>query len=238
MNWQHMAEACRMADLVTVSTPALAERYGRHGRVAVLENCIPERLLSMPRNSDGNTVGWTGFTPTHPGDLRATQGGVAEVVRKGARYLQVGPATGVKEQLGLDGYPEATAALPNIEDYYLAIGRLDVGICPLLDTKFNHAKSWLKPLEMAARGVVPVMSPVREYRDFCEEGVGFLASRGREWRSHIERLLKDDRRRREESELARATAADWTIEGNAHYWVEAWERALKNRQSVGLKVAA
>ena len=31
-----LREACRQADLVTVSTPALAKRYARHGRVAVL----------------------------------------------------------------------------------------------------------------------------------------------------------------------------------------------------------
>ena len=164
----------------------------------VLENCIPERLLSMPRLSDGNTVGWSGFTPTHPGDLRATGGGVAEVVRKGARYLQVGPATGVKEQLCLDGYPEATGALPNIEDYYMALGRLDVGICPLLDTEFNHAKSWLKPLEMAARGVVPVMSPVREYAGIHEEGDRAAGGyRGREWAREITRLLSNEPLRQE-----------------------------------------
>ena len=239
-NWRNVAEACKIADLVTVSTPALAETYGKHGRVMVLENCIPERLLSMPRLSDGNTVGWSGFTPTHPGDLRATGGGVAEVVRKGARYLQVGPATGVKEQLCLDGYPEATGALPNIEDYYLALGRLDVGICPLLDTKFNHGKSWLKPLEMAARGVVPVVSPVREYAGIHEEGIGLLAGyRGREWSRQITRLLSDASLREAMAETGREVAARWTIEGNAEYWIAAWEAALKNRRGIKrVKVAA
>ena len=237
-NWRNVEQACRIADLVTVSTPALAERYGKHGRVMVLENCIPERLLQMPRLSDGNTVGWSGFTPTHPGDLRATGGGVAEAVRKGARYLQVGPATGVKEQLCLDGYPEATGALPNIEDYYMALGRLDVGICPLLDTAFNHAKSWLKPLEMAARGVVPVMSPVREYAGIHEEGIGRLAGRGRDWRAKITDLLENDDVRQTYIGVGYEVARRWTIEGNAEYWIAAWEQALKNRHAAGLEVAA
>ena len=57
-NWRNVEQACRIADLVTVSTPALAERYGKHGRVMVLENCIPERLLRcrgcrMGTRSDG-----------------------------------------------------------------------------------------------------------------------------------------------------------------------------------------
>src|SRR5580698_4774237 len=30
-NWEIMKESCRAADLVTVTSPALVERYGRHG---------------------------------------------------------------------------------------------------------------------------------------------------------------------------------------------------------------
>jgi hypothetical protein len=50
-NWHHLERACRMADMVTVSTPALAERYGRHGRARVLRNCVPEWYLGVQQGS-------------------------------------------------------------------------------------------------------------------------------------------------------------------------------------------
>src|SRR5689334_24701002 len=39
-----------------------------------------------------------------------------------------------------------------------ALSALGIGLAPLADSTFNRAKSWLKPLEMAAVGVPCVMS--------------------------------------------------------------------------------
>ena len=41
MNWMHAAKACEIADLVTVTTVALAEEYGKHGRVSIIPNHVP-----------------------------------------------------------------------------------------------------------------------------------------------------------------------------------------------------
>ena len=235
MNWRLLERACRIADMVTVSTPALARVYGSHGRVAVLPNCVPERMLDMPRNSDGMTVGWTGWTVSHPGDLRVTGGGVADAIRRvpGAHYLQIGPAHDVRRQLALDSEPESTGGLPEIEDYYTALGRLDVGITPLDDTRFNSAKSWLKPLEMAARGVAPVMSPRADYALLHSYGVGLLAEdRGRAWRRDVELLLTDLHSRTELVERGREAIRDrWTYEARGERWIEAWERAVAHRRA-------
>jgi hypothetical protein len=46
-HWKWLDKACEMADLVTVTTERLARRYGRHGRVEVLPNCVPEAVFSL-----------------------------------------------------------------------------------------------------------------------------------------------------------------------------------------------
>ena len=232
-NWAIMRQACKQADMVTVTTPALAERYGMHGRVRVLPNCVPASLLDLEPTGDGKTVGWPGFTPTHPNDLRATCGGVADALSRvpGSHFLQVGPVIGVQEQLGLEAEPESTDGIPDIEDYYRAITRLDVGIVPLEDNRFNRAKSGLKGLELAACGVPFVASPVEEYRKLAEEGIGVLAEyRGRNWRQHIERLLKDPDLRMEMVGEASAVIEDhYTYETEYEHWVDAWYEAARNR---------
>ena len=232
-NWEIMRQACKQADMVIVTTPALAERYGRHGRVRVLPNCIPANLLDLEPQGDGRTIGWPGFTPTHPNDLRATCGGVAETIRRvpGSHFLMVGPIIGVQEQLGLDEEPEFTDGIPVIEDYYKAITRLDVGIVPLEDNRFNRAKSWLKGLELAACGVPFVASPVAEYQKLADEGIGVLAGyRGRNWRQQLERLLKDPALRQDMVFRASEVIEDHhTIETEYEHWVDAWYQAAVNR---------
>lgn len=226
--------ACALADLVTVSTPALARRYAPHGRVEILENCVPGALLDMPRTGDGATVGWTGFTGTHPGDLEITHGGVQQALERipGAHFLQVGPGTGVARALGLAGEPRATGGL-QIEDYHRALGALDVGICPLAPTTFNDAKSALKPLEMAARGAAVVLSPRAEYARLSHSGIGVLASdRARSWRARICELLDSAELRAEMSGRARELIAErHTYEGQGWRWAAAWERALQLRHA-------
>lgn len=232
-NWEIMRMACKQADMVTVTSPTLAARYGAHGRCRVLPNCVPARLLDLPSRGDGLTVGWPGFTPTHPDDLRATGGGVADAIRRvpGAHFLQVGPVIGVQEQLQLDVEPEFTDGIPDIDDYYRAITRLDVGIVPLEDNKFNAAKSYLKGLELAACGVPFVASPVAEYQALADDNIGILAGwRGRTWRQQVERLLREPNLRQELSEEARISVRNWhTYETQTFEWVEAWSEALVNR---------
>lgn len=248
-NPRNVLKACALADIVTVTTPALAERYRTHGRVVVVPNCVPEALLYMPRDSDGRTVGWGGWIGSHPGDLQVTRGGVADAVeRTGARFHVVGPKDGpqgrrgVQKALGLREPPSDTGALTNVAGYEFerALGELDVGIVPLADTRFNAAKSNLKGLQYAARGVPFVASPVAEYARLASEGAGVLAPpRERNWRSRIVELLTDEALRAEMAGRGRELVRDlYTFEGNAHRWIDAWEAALEHRQSVGRMAVA
>lgn len=50
-NGKWLGVAWERADLVTCSTPALAERYGKHGRVAILPNYVPASYLEIARHN-------------------------------------------------------------------------------------------------------------------------------------------------------------------------------------------
>ena len=51
-------------------------------------------------------------------------------------------------------------------------------------------------------------------------------------------LLENDDVRQTYIGVGCEVARRWTIEGNAEYWIAAWEQALKNRHAAGLEVAA
>lgn len=232
-NARWLARACSIADLVTVSTPALAERYGSHGRVAILRNRVPRTLLELPKSDDGRTCGWAGLVLTHPGDLSVTHGGVATAVRDARwRFHVVGPGTDVKRELGLDEGPSSTGRL-GLDEWHRALGDLTVGIVPLGNTKFNAAKSALKGLEYAARGVPFVASPTPEYRLLAEEGAGLVApSRGRNWRAQLLKLMRDDTVRAEAVEEGRSLIRQKHMyEGNGWRWAESWQAALDHRRA-------
>ncbi len=239
-NYLNLLAACDLADLVTVSTPALARRFAPHGRVAVLENCVPERYLAEhgARFLSGRDwqigqkvrVGWSGSTKTHPGDLNVTSGAVQRILRGTAQFSVVGTADGVQEALGLAKPPTKTGWV-SLKKYPRAVAMLDVGIVPLKASAFNRAKSWLKGLEMAACGVPFVASATPEYERLANLGAGLLADRPKLWEKHLLRLTTDYGCRRDLAMRGREVAKAWTVERNAPRWLAAWHEAAAIRKA-------
>jgi glycosyltransferase involved in cell wall biosynthesis len=227
-SWHHAAEACRLADLVTVTTPQLAQRYGAHGRVRVIPNCVPADALEIP-HPDSAEIGWAGTVQTHPADLQQVGAAIARLVNGGVVFRTVGAIEGVAQALGLGRDPKSTGPVP-FAQYMASIAQFGIGIAPLAMTSFNQAKSWLKPLEYSAVGVPWVGSPTEDYQRLHLQGCGVLADVPRMWEKLLRRLTKDGPWREELSGAGRDVAARWTFEGNAHRWAEAWADAAELRR--------
>jgi glycosyltransferase involved in cell wall biosynthesis len=225
-NHRHLAAAAALVDVVTVTTPALAERYGGHGRVQIIPNCLPAASLLTPRDRpwpERPAIGWPGSVRTHPGDLDVTRGAVARVVAKGeAAFRVIGDLDGVQSALALREPPEHVPAVPLVRYVATLAEQLDIGIAPLVDSPFNQAKSWLKPLEFSAAGIPWVASPTEPYRALHAEGCGLLARKPREWEAHLRRLLASAGLRDDLVGRGREVAGRWTIEANAWRWEQAW----------------
>lgn len=232
-NVQHLSACCKLAHLITCTTPVLAGRYAPRGNSMIIPNFVPCAWTEIRAETDEGVIGWTGTVATHRDDLQATGGAVESVLRDvpGARMRTIGvnekDLDVARRNLGLSGPVESVPWL-EIERYPVEIARFDVAIAPLADTRFNSAKSALKPMEAAALGVPVVMSPVADYRRLHDMfGIGVLAGwRAREWRRELRRLLTDRHWREECSVRGRAAARDHlTIESNAWRWADAWQHA-------------
>lgn len=223
-SWHNLAQACRDATLVTVSTPALLDVYARHGRGHVLPNYLPDQYYGLPRE-DSDVIGWPGSFHSHPNDPEVVGGAVARLVDEGASFVMRGDSSGAGKAFGLAADPPGGGV--SIEEWPRAVASLGIGIAPLADTKFNMSKSWLKCAEMSACGVPWVASPRAEYQRLHAMGAGVLADRPRTWYRELKRLRESAALRQELSEAGRAVAEQLRLSQNAWRWAEAWEKAYE-----------
>ncbi len=225
------AHAAETADLVTVSTPALAEVMREYNpAVAVLPNCLPDWVPDLPREPRARPrVGWMGGA-SHGLDI----GEPAEPVRGflkrfpgwdlhlgGSDYRPTYAHAGVPEDRMF--YSPWVQVNTDPEGYYASVD-FDIGLVPLVETPFSRSKSFLKCLEMNARGI-PVLATFSEpYRDYVQDGVnGFLIRKSREWLERLCDLASDDRLREKMSAASRETARQHLIGDGRKMWADAYQ---------------
>ena len=237
VHWRYLDRAAATADITTVTTDALARRYGKHGRCEVLPNCVPadlwDHLESAREGLDATpALGWAGTTATHPHDLEVVGDAVARAVADtGCAVRVVGDAAGAARDWGLqreqvDRVENTPIGLP----YYTALTTIDIGLVPLQDGPFNRAKSYLKALEFAACGVPVIASPTPANRELAKRVGIMLASTPAQWYDHITFLLQyPEERERLAQQAQEQVKRLHTYEANAHQWIAVWERALNRR---------
>lgn len=224
-SWRHLAEACRIADVVTVTTPGLAVAYRRDA--VVLENCLPPSFDDLS-HVDSTEICWPASLPSHPEDASVLGPTLDRVVRDtGAkvRLIGEGPHAGplLTKTFGLST-PPILQEFVSIDDWPVFLSGLGIGIAPLSDTKFNtRGKSALKPLELMGAGVPWVGSPSDDYsRLHRETGVGLLARRPGDWYKALRKMVTDDAFRAEQSAAGIEAAKRYRIADRAHLWHEVW----------------
>jgi glycosyltransferase involved in cell wall biosynthesis len=235
---QHwISEATAIADMVTVSTPQLL-KYARHGRSAVLRNCVPDSIFDTPvykSDQEWPRIGWTGTVQTHPNDLQETKGALGPLLKSNdLPFNVIGDGEFVHTNLGLDKEtPVYSTGWVELDLYYQHIARfIDIGIVPLEISAFNQAKSALKGLEYAALGIPFVASPTREYERMEVYGIGKTAKTPSEWRKHLQRMIdRPAETERIANEARDRIKAEHTYRVNAPQWIEAWEKAIDYRKT-------
>lgn len=227
--------ATDMADLATVTTPFLASRYGKHGRVEVLPNRIPEAALRDPQRADTGTIraGWSGFTKTHPRDLLVVGDAPQRYDEDMCGRIQVmGDAESASRLWNVPVTPIEPAPLG--KGYYDGLAQFDIGMVPLELSRFNQGKSSLKALEFAAAGAAVIASPTPANQQFAREVPIALAQDERDWYFHMQRLAADPHRlmeiRADQQEALHTSG--WIMEDRAEDWASAWERAVNRRSKI------
>lgn len=175
------------ADMVTVTTPYLKERYAQYAkRIEIVPNCLPLHDWPKAEPNTGGTfrVLWAG-SPSHYGDL-AEVGKVLSEFATGRPYVRL--VFFGRRPVELDGMESIEFhEWVEFKDFpqKLADLKADVAIAPLSDVPFNHAKSNLRLIQYGAAGYPIIASDVGQYR---ETGKGLISLCGspKEWREALE----------------------------------------------------
>jgi O-antigen biosynthesis protein len=162
-NVKAMAQALRLADVVTVTTDALAQalKPRTDGQVAVVKNAIDPSLFKLldilPKKREQKIVMWRG-SRTHDRDLRVHTDGILAAAKKYPDVMFV--FIGFNPWWITEAVPNAswTPAIQPIWQYF-GVGRTigpDVMIVPLADNLFNRAKSEIGAVEGSLFGALSV----------------------------------------------------------------------------------
>lgn len=114
-----------------------------------------------------------------------------------------------------------------ISKYPSLFRNIDIGIAPLRDIPFNHAKSYIKGLEYAAAGIPFIATDIAEYSSLAASGVGRVASTKDEWIYHLDELLNTSKRK-DEIEVNYENLQNFTMEKRGADWNATFHHMLKN----------
>ena len=108
-----------------------------------------------------------------------------------------------------------------VKDYPDRMFSMNIGLVPLNRVPFSEAKSNLKGLEYAAKGIPFIATPTREYEILAEAGIGRLAETPDEWRDHATELLDPEVRKAEGARIRELVERDWNINDKGEEWATA-----------------
>jgi len=164
------------SDGVFVTGPGLFELLKQRtpeAKIHILKNHLPsppptwEKLQS--RKPGEITIGWAGSLG-HMADLLAILPLLTTIIRESPNTkLAIMGNESIREFVGLPKEKFLFAPWGTMEQYFKFWEGVHIGVAPLLDTAYNRCRSDIKAVEMASRGVLPVLPPFVPYRDFIKE---------------------------------------------------------------------
>lgn len=237
----------KLAELTTVSTPALAEAFVKatHDVMAV-ENAIDpkdwEGLAVAPeRKGDDKFRILYGGAAGHYGDLDEVRPGLEAFLRNPpvpVRLVCIGTVPAWVHDLGRE-FPGRVVTLPWVRfaDYpqTIAWGGFDLAIAPLANEPFNLCKSAIKVYEAAMQGIPMVCSKVGPYAGVPDGCAIRLDNRPDDWQEALRTMATDKGFGKSVAERCR----EWVLEEHTpaarmDRWAEVVERAMSRPKIVEL----
>jgi glycosyltransferase involved in cell wall biosynthesis len=220
--------AMMRADVVTVSTPQLAEYY-RQFNPRVLPNGWSTRnpKWQIENKNQGIVIGWAG-TVTHREDFKMVSEALLRLTRE---FSQVQILIGVDEKI-FDLFRKVSsdrkAFIPMLpyNSYPGLVKQFHILLAPLQVDPFNRFKSDIKLVEAGAARVPFIASPTENYLAW---GVGGLfASTPEEYYSHLKQLILEPETRQALADAGAVKAATREIDVIvAQVWSEILQEAEK-----------
>lgn len=196
------------ADMVTVSTPGLAEHvrfytprpvYVRRNfaDAATLEDGAKAMAAARAAVHDGCfRVVFASGSQGHEADFKLISEELARFVTADAsrRLVILGHFQKSHLPAGLAAQTEHHP-FSDYDQYLMRLATADVAVMPLQDDIFNRCKSGVRVIDAASVGLPSVVSDVGDLSALIEEGqTGFVARAPQDWRQALEALASDPTR--------------------------------------------
>jgi hypothetical protein len=215
------------SDLTTTPSEVLAKTYRGLGveHVQVIENYLDRTMFGFGAAPphDGVVVGWVAGNE-HRVDLERVP--ILDALRS---LLDTHPdlrvlTLGVRLALSPERYEHVERV--SYPDLLKVVRRMDIGIAPLADMPFNHARSNVKLKEYGAGATAWLASPVGPYQGLGERQGGCLVCDD-DWASAIGTLVRSSRLRKRLAKRALKWARKQTIDDHAQLWERAFADTLE-----------
>ena len=200
-NREIYAQIIMQADAVITSTPFLFDYYAKkRDNVFMVRNGIDSDRYKIKniRYEKKPNIGWVGATHWRSNDLEQLSGFMGDYLKSRGTYFQhsghSSTAPSAHELLGIEKSLFNSIPMTPIGSYPGLLTPIDIGIVPLNNIQFNHAKSYIKGLEYAAAGIPFVTSYSPEYELLASQGIGRLAKTDEEWIYHLDELMNHQMR--------------------------------------------
>jgi glycosyltransferase involved in cell wall biosynthesis len=223
-----------LVDGVTVSSQRLATILRQHidKPIEVVPNFIDWDWFTavqkaVPREVEGLTIGWAGgIRPDSDVDQMAIAWGrIARRFPDVTFVLQGHQAPIVYEHVPADRL-RVLDWMP-ITEYPAGMKNIDIGCCPLSDTPFNRAKTFIKAMEYAAGGAAVVASPTVYGQIIEHKYDGFVCRTADEWEEALAVLVDKPKKRKVMARrLRRKVMRHHRLSENAWRWPVAWKRLI------------
>ncbi len=182
------------ADGVQTSTEELARRWRQRGarQTAVFENQLIDVPELPPVPDRPLTIGWGG-SPGHFADWYRVSPNLGRWIGQHPE-VRLAVMTNELARPFFNLPPDRYEFTPfgSLADYLGFLGRLDIGIAPLLATDYNRCRSDVKFLEYASRGVVGVYADLEPYRNKVVHGkTGYIFRTPQDLIDQLDCLRKD-----------------------------------------------
>jgi len=236
IEFQDMFRACfRKADLVTTTTGVLADEFKDiNSNVIVLPNLIDFDLYSSAELVKKEIrIGWQGGMSHYP-DIYMIKDAIIEVMKKhdNVKFIFMGD---FRHQ---DLFQEIPTSKREFHPWCkficypdkLKLLNLDIGLCPLVDNRFNRCKSSLKWLDYSAVKAATIASHIPPYSpDIKDDETGILVGQDRQlWVDAMDELITNKKKR---LKIAQNAYDDVRENHNANkkakLWLDAYEKVAK-----------
>jgi glycosyltransferase involved in cell wall biosynthesis len=234
-NRDHYLRIIENATALITSTPFLKDFYQKkhpEKPVYLVRNGIDLDRWKMRNDHSGYlpTYGWVGATPWRSNDLEILNPFLGEFIKNNhCKFHHSGSIVNsvpVSKLLGVDKSIFTHEPMKPIFTYPELFRKIDVGIVPLNDLEFNHAKSFIKGLEYTAAGIPFIATGLPEYQYLTDSGVGRVANNANEWLQHAEELLNPKTRKEERERNRQIVSEKFSMQARSADWEEVFDKIL------------